>query len=94
MTHQFNITTAVGDDRKGHPLRSPITVFQAETELGPSPQLDLPETIAGKLVPSLTSEKLYEFKSKPGVEVSFGGKGYKFSKLERDGSFELSLIEP
>ena|SRR5689334_25370877 len=97
MEHSFNITTSAGTDRQGHDLRSGITVFLAETNLDPSPQLGTPETIAGNLAISpspkqLTKDQLFQFKFKPDVEVGFEGRGYRFSKLERDGTFELSLI--
>lgn len=99
MEHLFSMTTAVRGTSfpEGHQLRSGITPFLAETELGPSPQLGLPETIAGRLVPptnpmQLTAEQFFQFNFRPGVEVSFEGRTYTFSKLEKDGTFELSLI--
>jgi len=93
MLHQFNMTSVVGEDREGHQLRSGITTFIAETDLEPSPQLGIPEKITGKLAPSLTPEQLVQFNFKQDVEVGFEGRGYKFSKLEKDGTFELSIIQ-
>ena len=96
MQHRFNITTCEGKDPQGHQLRSPITAFLAETDLGPSPQLDIPLTITGKLVHvtpvGLTPEQLFQFQFKQDVEVGFEGRGYRFSKLGQDGTFELSII--
>jgi hypothetical protein len=64
--------------------------------LGPSPQLDTPLTITGKLVHvtpvGLTPEQLFQFQFKHDVEVGFEGRGYRFSKLGQDGTFELSII--
>jgi hypothetical protein len=94
MLHQFNMTSVVGKDDEGHQLRSEITTFIAETGLGPSPQLGIPKKITGTLVASLTPEQLLEFHSKQDVQVGFEGRGYEFSKLEKDGAFELSLIQP
>src|ERR1035441_2975891 len=49
-------------------LRSPITAFLAETDLGPSPQLDIPLTITGKPVHvtpvGLTPEQLFQLDRK------------------------------
>src|ERR1039457_4429655 len=64
MQHRFNITTCEGKDPQGHQLRSPITAFLAETDLGPSPQLDIPLTITGKLV-HVTQEQLLKFDGTP-----------------------------
>ena len=95
MEHQFDMTYGVGKDAQGHLLRSGITSFLAETNLGPSPQLDFPQTINGKLVAlpenpaQLTPERLFQFGLKRDVEVLYEGKRYSFSKLEKDGSFEL-----
>ena len=95
MNHRFNLTTVVGKDRQGRELRSPITTFIAETELGPTPQLDFPKKIAGKLVPSISLEQLLALSSQSGVEIGFEGKSYKFSQdPDKDGNFELELIEP
>jgi len=47
-------------------------VNASETGLGPSPQLQTPENIAGKL-----------------VDLSFEGASYRFTRLEKDGSFQL-----
>jgi len=52
MQHLFSITTPLRLDRQGHQLRSAITVFLAEVDLGPSPQLTVPKTITGKLAPA------------------------------------------
>lgn len=97
MEHLFHVTTGKGTDKQGHHLRSRITVFLAETDLGPTPQLDTPETITGKLATSpspkqLTKERLFQFNCEPDVQVGFEGRGYRFNKLEKDGTFELSLI--
>jgi len=97
MEHPFSITTGAGTDRQGHHLRSRITVFLAETNLDPSPQLDIPETITGTLAISpspkqLKPEQLFQFKFKPDVKVGFEGREYRFSNLEKDGTFALSLI--
>jgi hypothetical protein len=94
MIHRFSITTTTGEDEKGHQLRSHITVFQAETELGPTPQLDFPNTIKGKLTEGHTPEQLFQFGFKPGVEIGFEGKGYGFTSLDKDGTFELSIVRP
>ena len=93
MLHQFNMHSFVRTDQQGHQLRSGITTLVAETDLGPSPQLGFPQTITGKVVQSLTPEQLFQFKLKPDVQILFEGKAYKFSKLERDGTFELSIIQ-
>jgi len=97
MQHLFSVTTPLRLDRQGHQRRSAITVFLAEVDLGPSPQLAVPKTITGKLAPAssqrgLTLAQFYQFKFKRGVEVGFEGRDYRFSKMEKDGTFELSII--
>jgi hypothetical protein len=92
MIREFTISSGVGNDGEGHQLRSPITVFHAETERNPSPQLNVQETIRGTLTAGLTSEELFHFKFKSDVQVGFEGRGYTFSRLEKDGAFELSTI--
>jgi hypothetical protein len=92
MVHQFHLTSAIGKDREGHKLRSGVTTFTAETNLGPSPQLGVPEKITGKLLSKLTPEQIIQL-SALDAEVGFEGRGYKFSKAEKDGSFELSIIQ-
>jgi hypothetical protein len=100
MEHKFDMTYGVRRDAQGHLLRSGITSFLAETNLGPSPQLDFPQTITGKLAAmpqnasQLTPDQLFQFGMKPDVEVLFEGKRYSFSKLEKDGTFELSMVQP
>jgi hypothetical protein len=100
MDHKFDMTYGVRRDAQGHLLRSSITSFLAGTDLGPGPQLDFPQTINGRLTPlpenpsQLTPDQLFQFRMKPEVEVLFEGKRYSFRKLEKDGTFELSLVQP
>jgi hypothetical protein len=63
-------------------------VNASETGLGPSPQPQTPETIAGKLV-NLGLESLLKIRFGKDVSVSFEGVSYRFARLEKDGSFEL-----
>ncbi len=65
-----------------------MTTVMAEINLGPSPQLGLLESFAGKLV-GLTRRLFDQLKFGQDVVVGFEGKRYKFSRLEKDGSFEL-----
>jgi hypothetical protein len=91
MVQQFNLTSLIGEDREGHKLRSRVTTFSAETDLGLSPQLGVPEKIAGKLVSNLTPQQILELTALDAI-VGFEGRGYKFSKVEKEGTFELSII--
>jgi len=86
------MTAVVSKDREGHALRSGITTFTAEADLEASPQLGIPEKISGKLVRNLTLEQFVQFTFRQGVEVDFESRGYRFSKVEKDGTFELSII--
>jgi hypothetical protein len=87
MEYQLSITWVTNTDKQGHQFRSPIMSVMAEISLGASPQLDTP--ITGKLL-GLTLVQITELKfSRRGVEVSFEGKRYTFSQLEKDGTFEL-----
>jgi hypothetical protein len=68
---------------------------QAETNLGPSPQLESPEIVIGKLL-ELTTTRLLELKAAVAtrdVEVAFESRTYKFSGLdESNGTYELILV--
>ena len=79
MQHQLSITIN----------HAPVRLVKAETTLGPSPQLGVPEFFHGKLL-GLTPEQVLEIKFGENVTVAFEGRSYKFSKLERDGMFELT----
>lgn len=94
MLHKFTMTSAVREERVGRQLRSGITTFIAETGSEPSAQLGIPERITGRLESSLTPAQLFQFGFKPDVEVGFEGRAYRFSRLEKDGTFELSIIAP
>lgn len=55
--------------------------------LGPSPQLEWPDSITCEL--NLSEKELLELKHGTGISVGFEGKVYEFSRLARDGSFEI-----
>jgi hypothetical protein len=57
-------------------------VNAGETGLGPSPQLQTPETIAGKLL-DLSLESLLKIRFGKDVSVSFEGVSYRFAPLRR-----------
>lgn len=84
MEHQLIISTGNGFDREGHQLVRQHNVI-AETNLEADP-LGFPDSFAGKLA-GVTEEQLIQFRD--AVEVGFLGKRYKFSRLEKDGKFEL-----
>jgi hypothetical protein len=84
------MTYVLGNNPEGKALRSPSIVFTAETNLEASPQLGVPENMTGKLVSNLTLEQFLQFTSEQDVEVGFEGRGYEFSKVEKDGTFELT----
>jgi hypothetical protein len=88
MEHRLSITTVIGTDAEDRHLRSRITTVRAETDLGPSPQLATPESIEGRLV-GLTPEEVLNIKFGNDVEACFEGRRYKFTVLEKDGTFEL-----
>lgn len=88
MEHALHVTRGIGKDSKGHILRSRISVIRAETDLGPSPQLGIPESIRGKVV-GLTTEELVDLQFGSDVEVGFEGRRYRFTRLDKDGTFEL-----
>jgi len=49
MEHQLSITRGRGMDAQGHKLMARLEHVRAETNLGPSPQLVIPESIEGRL---------------------------------------------
>ena len=88
MEHPLSITWVVAVDAEKRELRSLVSTVTAEMNVGPSPQLSFPPSLAGKLVrvkPALLSR----LKHGRGVSVVFSGKNYKFVLLEKDGTFEL-----
>lgn len=91
MQHVLSYTTLVGRGLDHEALRSPVVRIIAETNLGPSPQLDYPTTFSGKLV-KVSLQQIQQIRSGKDLEIGFEGKRYSFSRLEDDGAFELSLI--
>ena len=86
MGHQLNIMVSNGQDLAGHQLLRQIKLT-AETGLEERP-IGFPDSFGGKLI-GATPELLHEIASNDFTEVGFQGKRYKFTKLERDGSFEV-----
>ena len=84
MKYEITTTVETGRDGQGHSLQSPIIKLMADME---PPQIDYPESMAGKLLGEIVNNgELERFrKSNP----TFEGKRYKFSRLEADGTFEL-----
>ena len=91
MQHVLWYTTVVGRGPKDEALRSHAVRMIAETNLGPSPQLDDPRSFSGKLI-NVPLQQIQEIRSGKDLEVGFEGKRYRFGRLEDDGGFELSLI--
>jgi hypothetical protein len=91
MQHVLWYTTVVGREPNDETLRSPAVRIIADTNLGPSPQLDFPTSFSGKLV-KVPLQQIQQIRSGKELEVGFEGKRYRFSRLEDDGEFELSLI--
>jgi hypothetical protein len=91
MQHVLWYTTVVGRGPNSETLRSPAVRIIADTNLGPSPQLAWPSSFSGKLI-NVPIQKIREIRSDENLEVGFEGKRYRFSRLDDDGGFELSLI--
>lgn len=91
MQHQFSITTALGKDRDGHQLRSQSMIYQAETELGATPQVSTPERITGRLL-GLSQTEVLKLATSKEAEAGFEGYSYRFIRLDPDGSFTLTRI--
>jgi len=82
MLHTLNIITG----------NNPVREVKAETNLGPSPQLDVPELITGQL--QLNETEALKLAASTGKEAGFEGYRYRFERLEKDGTFELARIHP
>lgn len=82
MQHRLNILTKTA---------AAIWEVQAETPLGPSPQLATPESIAGKLL-NLTESEILQLATGQYDEVGIEGHPYRFTRLDADGSFTLTRI--
>lgn len=81
MQHRLNITVD----------RNAIREVQAETNLGPSPQLSTPQFVFGKFL-SLNAEEIAElWTNRAKVEVGFEGHPYRLEALDKDGEFRLCL---
>jgi len=91
MQHVLWYTTEVGRGPNNEALRSTAVRVIADTNLGPSPQLAWPSSFSGKLI-NVPIQKIGEIRSGKDSEVGFEGKRYRFSRLDDDGGFELSLI--
>lgn len=88
MQHYLRYHYRLGTDIQGRDLRSQMITVRAETELGPSPQLGFPESFSGNL-PDATPQLVNDLRFDQDVQVGFEGKRYRFSRLEKDGTFEL-----
>ena len=87
------MTWVVGEDPKGHALRSAELLFTAEAGLGPRAQTTVPEKIIGKLESGLPLMQFLELTAKPGIQVNYQGRGYRLTKqVDDDGAFELSIL--
>jgi hypothetical protein len=91
MQHVLWYTTVIGRGPNNEVLRSPAVRIIADTNLGPSPQLDYSRLFSGKLV-NVPLQQIREIRSDKDLEVGFEGKRYRFGRLEDDGEFELNLI--
>lgn len=95
MEHELHITTALGmkRDHAGNvrQRRSRVMTVKAETSLGPAVDEGYPDCLTGKLI-GMTPEQFREIAFGKDVEVGFGGKRYRFSRLEQDGTFELRKL--
>ncbi|AXC11986.1 hypothetical protein ACPOL_2673 [Acidisarcina polymorpha] len=72
----------------GEELPSVPHKLTAEMDVGPSPQVDFPEVLAGKLVgtPAVILDQL---KFRNIIAVYFSGRRYKFRQINNDGTFEM-----
>lgn len=91
----MHITTALGT-RRSHTgnvrqTRSRVMTVKAETSVSPAADEAYPDCLTGKLI-GMTPEQFREIAFGKDVEVRFGGKRYRFSRLEQDGSFELRKV--
>lgn len=88
MEHPLSITWVIGETAEKVEYRSLVETVIADMEIGPSPQMAFPDSLDGKLV-NIKPELLQQLKFGRGVDVTFSGRSYRFSRLESDGSFEL-----
>jgi hypothetical protein len=89
MEYLLSITSLIDSDAQHYQRRSAITAIVAEADLRQYSEHGFPESFSGELV-GVTPEQLLYLRFGSGIEVGFRGKRYKFSLLEKDGSFELS----
>jgi hypothetical protein len=85
MKHNLSITWLIDEQTQ---VRSEVITVAAEASLGRLPLLEFPDSVEGSLI-DVPPEQIVAFKFNPGVLISFGGRRYKFGRLEKDGSFEL-----
>jgi hypothetical protein len=69
-------------------VRSDLITVAAGTSLDELPLLEFPYSVEGSLI-GLPVEQIMALKFNPGVLVSVAGRRYTFTRLEKDGSFEL-----
>ena len=85
MKHDLSITWLTDEQSQ---LRSDVITVAAETSLGTLPLLEFPDSVEGSLI-DVPVEQIIALKFNPGVLVSVAGRRYRFTRLEKDGSFEL-----
>ncbi len=85
---ELYIRTVQFRDRDGNPFFSRVKPVTADTNLTPDEARGFPDVFKGTLR-DLTPTLFNEIKTDGGVQISFGGKSYTFSRLEKNGTFEL-----
>ena len=88
MKHPLSVIWLDDPNEHGDELPSVVHTFTAEMDVGPSPQLNFPDTLVGKLT-DISPVQLDQLKFRTIVAVIFSSRRYKFSQLDKDGTFEL-----
>jgi hypothetical protein len=88
MEHELSYHYRLGRHPQGGDARSPIISIRAETSTTFELEHGFPDSFSGRLI-GMTPEQIVELKFREDLQVSFKGKRYKFSSLDKDGSFEL-----
>jgi len=88
MEHSLLINWMVGVNSQGDAFRSLFHTGAAEIDLPPCPQLSPRASIDGKLL-SISPQLFGALKFNQDVQVMFDARVYNFSRLEKDGNFQL-----
>ena len=87
MRHPLSVTW-IGVTPEGIKCWSDVETVMTEMDVSPPPYFIFPDSLDGQLV-DVNPELVQQLKFGESVSIAFGGRRYKFNRLESDGRFQL-----